>query len=84
VCIDTFVGGSEGRPWAIAHFRQDACSLIENLNSCVFHWVSRKANGIAHSLAKFAALIESFYFCNKDSLSPIVKEAYLKDEFYFD
>jgi hypothetical protein len=35
----------------------------------VFHWVSRKANGVAHALVKFAALNKSFVFCNQDSLS---------------
>lgn len=49
------------------------------------NWVSRKANGVAHELAKFTALnYEIFAFCNQDSLPPTVKEAWLRDDLYPD
>ncbi len=52
-------------PSAIAYFRWDACNLVKNFNNCVFHWVSRKANNVAHALVKFTTFKESFVFVTK-------------------
>ena len=60
-------------------FCNDVRSLIHKLDSCVFNWVRRDANVVAHNLAQFVAHSQPFTFCNVDSLPPLVKEARLRD-----
>ncbi len=49
-------------------------SLLHKFPCVVFNWFSKKANSVAHILAKCAAHSQFFSFCNIDSLPLSVYE----------
>ena len=78
-CIDACNGSIEDCPWPLYAICQDVKTLLSSLPYVVFYWVRRDANSVMHTLAKFAPRNSCFFYCNFESLSPLMKEAWLRD-----
>ena len=74
-CLDACIGKLDDCPWALFAIFHDVKFLLPNFTSVDFIWVRRKANLVAHALAKFASQSQVFTFSNIDSLPPSVYEA---------
>lgn len=79
VCIDAVSVTPDKAPWKIQTLMANVFILVVNFNMCVFSWVHRNANSMAHNLAKFASLHPYVFSCNNSDVPPSVHEAWLRD-----
>ncbi len=79
ISVDAFHGVADYIPWKIQSLISNARTLALKFSSVSLNWVCREANGVAHSLAKFATSQPKFLLCNSSNLPPSVREAWLRD-----
>ena len=69
ICIDAINGDQNDVEWSVATIINNIVSLSSSFNSCLFSWVWREANVVAHTLAKHVSSPTDFFFvCNLHSL----------------
>jgi ribonuclease HI len=70
ICIDAINGDQNDVEWFVATIINNIVSLSSSFNSCLFSWVWREANVVAHTLAKHVPSPTDFFFvCNSHSLT---------------
>jgi ribonuclease HI len=79
LCIDAITIETTSIPWRIHSLVHSLKVLAFEFSVCSFCWVRRDANGVAHSLAKFASSLNSCFSCNSSNLPPSVREAWIRD-----
>ena len=79
IYIDACNGSIEDCPWPLHAICQEVKTLLSSLSFVIFYWVRRDANLVAHALAKFASRNSYFFYCNFESLPPLVKKAWLRN-----
>jgi hypothetical protein len=78
-CIDALACPFEESCWKIRTLTTLALELALNFRLCVFNWVKRDANHVAHCVAKVAFSHCLPFCCTKDNRPPSVKEAWIRD-----
>ena len=82
-CIDALACPLDESCWKIRHLTSVSLDLALSFPLCIFSWVKRDANHVAHSVAKVAPSCLPFY-CSKDNLPPLLKRFGLETcSFYF-
>jgi hypothetical protein len=79
VCIEALTVDSSTTSWKIHSLVANINFLALEFSSCVFCWVRRDANGVAHALAKFASSQPTYFSCTSSNLSLSLREAWLGD-----
>jgi ribonuclease HI len=79
ICIEVITEVAATIPWRILSLVNIIMVLALEFPSCSFCWVRRDANGMAHSLAKFASSLPSCFSCNSSNLLLSVHEAWIRD-----
>jgi hypothetical protein len=80
-CIDALAYPLDESCWKIRHLTSVSLDLTLSFPLCIFSWVKRDANHVAHSVAKVAPSFCLPFCCFKDNLPPSVKEAWIRDLF---
>ena len=81
VCIDALLCPIDDCPWKIRTFTSLALELAVYFLVCSFYWVKKDANHMADAMTKIARSLYLPFCCSKETLSPFVKEAWLRDIF---
>ena len=81
VCVDALLCPTDDCLWKIHTFTSLALRLAVYFSVCSFYWVKRDANYVADAIAKVAHALCVPSCCNKETLPPSVKEAWLRDVF---
>ena len=81
ICVDALTAPIDVCPWKIVSLTSLSLELALRFTHCVFHWVRRDANHVAHVLAKVAISLSLPFSCNDISLPPSVKEGWTRDMF---
>ncbi len=79
VCIDAVSVTPDKAPWKIQTLMANVFILVVNFNMCVFSWVRRNANSVAHNLVKFASLHSYVFSCNNLDSPFSIHEVWLRD-----
>ena len=79
VCIEALTVDSSTTSWKIHSLVANINFLALEFSSCVFCWVRRDVDGVAHALAKFASAQPAYFLCTSSNLSFSVREAWLGD-----
>uniref|UniRef100_A0A2N9HWJ1 RNase H type-1 domain-containing protein n=1 Tax=Fagus sylvatica TaxID=28930 RepID=A0A2N9HWJ1_FAGSY len=74
ICIEVITEEAATIPWRILSLVNIIKVLALEFPAYSFCWVRRDANGVAHSLAKFASSLPSCFSCNSSNLPPSVHE----------
>ncbi|XP_075659058.1 uncharacterized protein LOC142628915 [Castanea sativa] len=61
----------------LGNIYEDICVLVAGCRCQSFLWVKRSANRVAHSLAKYASLIEEDIYWMEESSPPALKALYM-------
>jgi hypothetical protein len=80
ICIDAIDGDQNDVEWSVTAIINNIVSLRSSFNSCLFSWVRREANVVAHTLAKHVPSRTEFVFvCNSHFLPRLVWTAWRND-----
>ena len=79
VCVNALLPGSVGCEWRIYNLRSDILDLASEFAFCEFCWVKREANMAAHSLAKFAPLVDLPVVYSPNNLPAPLEVAWFRD-----
>ena len=80
-CVDALACPLEESCWKIRPLTSLILDLALKFSSCIFNWVKREANHVAHTVAKVAFSHCLPFYCTKDNLPSSVKEAWIRDLF---
>ena len=81
IYFDVLKGNVRESLWSILSLCRDIKFIGQSFSSCMFNWVFREANSIAHSLAKFAAHDSIGSLCDCNFIPPRVKDTWCRDVF---
>ena len=81
ICVDALNCPIDESPWKIHALSTHSLDLALNFSAsaCVFLWVRRDANQMAHALAKVASSLPLPFSCFCNSLPPSAVEAWTRD-----
>ena len=80
ICIDAIDGDQNDVEWSVTAIISNIVSLRSSFNSCLFSWVRREANVVAHTLAKhIPSLIDFVFVCNSHFLPRLVWTTWRND-----
>ena len=79
VCINALLGVPDEANWNISNLCTDIQHLALDFVNCVFVWIKREANMVAHELAKFVFNQSLPFSCNQSTLPTSVMEAWQRD-----
>jgi hypothetical protein len=79
ICIEAITEVAATIPWRILSLVNIIKVLALEFPSCLFCWVRRDANGMAHSLAKFASSLPSCFSCKSSNLPFSMNEVWIRD-----
>ena len=81
ICFDVLNGNVVESLWSVSSLCRDIKFLGQSFSSCLFNWVFREANFVAHSLAKFATQGSIGSLCDCNSILPPVQDVWFRDVF---
>lgn len=59
--------------WSISSLCNDIMLFSKKFTNCLFKWVNRETNSMAHSLAKSATHDSVGFLCNNSSIPPLFR-----------
>ena len=68
ICYDALNSRDSEAAWCVSNVLFNILECRKSFSSCTFVWISREANEVAHSMAKFASQSRTCFNCNMSFL----------------